>query len=130
MGSEKWLTNYPKSEVYHILSKFFDHRSIVMRVRGNNEIDKSKRLLKFEVAWILHDSFNDVVIEAWHENVGWEDATSKFSNSIRVWNHNLFGNILWRKKKITTRLDGIDKKKVLEKKPIFGEIIEEIVERI
>ncbi|KAJ1443273.1 Reverse transcriptase zinc-binding domain [Sesbania bispinosa] len=61
-------------------------------------------------SWLAHPDFKEQVIKLWlpHRDCG--QNLLQFQENIREWNHLVFGNIFNQKRKILSRLEGLDRK--------------------
>ena len=57
--------------------------------------------------WLSHPSFSDIMQDAWANPSSLSHAVSKFTDKAKVWNRNVFGNLLHRKKRTLARLRGV-----------------------
>lgn len=61
---------------------------------------------KLEAFWCSHPEFHNIVQQSWHHN-DLIQATSYFQENVTTWSKDTFGNIFQKKKRILTRLEGI-----------------------
>lgn len=59
--------------------------------------------------WMMHPEFPKVVEEVWIEANSLPRAISDFTNKVKKWNTEVFGNLFNRKRKVLARLGGIQK---------------------
>ncbi|OIV94182.1 hypothetical protein TanjilG_13799 [Lupinus angustifolius] len=62
------------------------------------------------VAWLSHPSFEDQIRCSWSPLLNWNDNISNLQMKLRIWNKEVLGNIIARKKVLLRRLNGITRK--------------------
>lgn len=109
VGDHSWRMGFPEATVEHLVKRSSDHNPLLLRCNegGNNVVDRPFRFL---AAWCTHESYADVVKEAW--NRGKPDVLGSLScvaqDSISF-NKDVFGNIFAKKRKLGARLRGIQR---------------------
>lgn len=68
VGNKEWLEFYSESEVRHLYLNFSNHRTIMVKLESAKNGDRLKRPFRYEPLWLLDDTFNKVVKEAWQTN--------------------------------------------------------------
>nr|POE78860.1 transposon tx1 uncharacterized 149 kda protein [Quercus suber] len=86
-----------------------DHCPLLLSLLPNLG-QRGLRPFRFQPMWLNHDGFPGVVREAWEGNS--QDvcfAVENFTRKAKTWNKEVFGDIFWRKRNLTTRLLGAEK---------------------
>lgn len=68
-----------------------------------------QRSFRFLSGYLMHDNFGSLVNENWDNVRSLEDSIKRFMAAVKVWNKNIYGYILERKRAIFNRLGGIQK---------------------
>lgn len=63
----------------------------------------------FQSFWLLDPSFPRIVSEAWGDSRSLQDAIDRFAKNALEWNKTHFGNIFGKKKRVMSRLVGVQK---------------------
>ena len=82
-----------------------DHCPIKVCFENNREFHPP-RPFWFQLMWLSHPMFLNVVKEAWN-NPSLQQALATFTNKARSWNNDHFDNLFHRKKRIQARLKDI-----------------------
>ena len=56
-----------------------------------------------------HPEFHEVVKRAWDRDLPLPIAIGNFTSKVKQWNHEVFGNLFVRKKRVLARLNGVQK---------------------
>nr|ABN06088.1 RNA-directed DNA polymerase; Ribonuclease H, putative [Medicago truncatula] len=92
------------------LLKFYvdsDHNLILLRF-GGLPLTRGPRPFHFEAAWIDHESYSDLVVNAWNSsNHNPTVALNKVREHSIIFNQEVFGNIFKRKRQVERRSKGI-----------------------
>lgn len=75
----------------------------------NNIINKKRFSFRFEVEWTSHPDFKDFRARNWTGNSGIVHKLETLKQALIHWNSTIFRNIFRRKRKVITRLEGIQK---------------------
>lgn len=67
------------------------------------------RPFKFQEFWLSDSSFPSVVSRAWSRGRGLADRIDNFSKDASIWNKNHFGNVHHKKKRVVSRIYGVQK---------------------
>lgn len=107
-----WLQNFNDSSIFHLNSMKSDHRPILLKINGGNVQRRphNQRVFKFQLAWFTHQDFHPFVDSRWKQGDSWHLASSSFTEEVKLWNKNVFGNIFQKKQKILKRLEGVDRR--------------------
>ena len=97
---------YSEACVKHLERSHSNHCPIVPSLRNNTRC-QFPRPFRFQLMWLSHPTFSEVVKDAWANHSTLPIAIASFTSKAQVWNKNQFGNIFHRKKRICARLRGI-----------------------
>ena len=104
-----WKLLYPDASVSHLARISSDHCPLLLSLQSNLG-HRGLRPFRFQPIWLSHDGFPDIVREAWVEHS--QDicsAVANFTQKAKNWNKEVFGDIFWRKRKLTARILGAEK---------------------
>lgn len=101
--------SFPNDYVLNGLMFKSDHRPVIVHLGKDSLNVCGPRPFRFQAAWLSHDSFANVVEEAWYGNADWLEGSRNFCEKVSVWNKEIFGDIFRRKQSIIRRLMGIDR---------------------
>lgn len=80
LASPSWCQLYPNATVEHLLHYRSDHTPIVVRTKEHPKRKRRRgKIFKFETAWLLDESCESVVKNAW-ESVGGTDIVRKLES--------------------------------------------------
>ncbi|KAH9659016.1 reverse transcriptase domain-containing protein [Citrus sinensis] len=80
------------------LSKRLDRVNVDSRNGG-------PRLFRFLATWLTDERFGSFVNGSWNKRANFLEAVADFTKQTRQWNKEIFGNIIYRKRKLLTRID-------------------------
>ncbi|XP_050245887.1 uncharacterized protein LOC126693795 [Quercus robur] len=101
-----WCLLYPNAKVTHLTRCHSDHCPVLMETNPRGQMFLN-RPFKFQSFWLSDPSFPFVVNQAWRQPRKLMEAIDSFAKQATLWNKNHFGNIFHKKKRIMTRLDGV-----------------------
>ena len=91
--NSSWTVSYPSSLVYPLVKPTYDHVPCVISI--GTKIPRTK-IFRFENYWLQHSDFQQIVANAWHIPVGFEDSAKKINaklnnvrRGIKLWAKNL-----------------------------------------
>ena len=105
LGDDKFLECFHNTTVNHIQCTESDHCALLIAVRRSDWMDEARliRPFRFENAWTRHDTYNQVVHEAWtsgcHDLASLYGALGVVRNRLQNWSKSEFGSV---KKQIRT----------------------------
>ena len=67
------------------------------------------RLFRFLATWLTDERFGSFVNGSWNKRANFLEAVADFTKQTRQWNKEIFGNIIYRKRKLLTRIGGIQR---------------------
>nr|KYP43188.1 hypothetical protein KK1_035380 [Cajanus cajan] len=102
-----WQAMFPEAYDENLCRVYSDHCPLLLRREGSRD-NSHDRPFRFQAAWATHKDFERVVREAWCRNTL---TLASGLQAIRVdaikFNHEVFGNIITRKKALQRRLKGV-----------------------
>jgi hypothetical protein len=110
--TEDFLHSFPQTRVEHITMEETDHMALLIRVQRENQSQNAKpRGFQFEEMWTRHDSYDEMVKDAWVHHAGlgsglqgvW-DRLHGVSGSMKRWSHEVFGSVRSQIKKLRDSL--------------------------
>lgn len=75
-----------------------DHCPLLLLLH-NNENTKVEKLFKFETMWMSHPDLIDIVSNVWSDKTDLNVAILYFTEKVKDWNKDNFGNIFHKKNK-------------------------------
>ncbi|KAF7831916.1 ribonuclease H [Senna tora] len=90
-----WLEKFPETKILCLTSLCSDHSPLVVKMYNN--IPFRPRPFRFKAMWLLDDSCERIVRDAWQLN--------KEGSSLKQWNHVHFGNLHVQIKQLNDELD-------------------------
>ncbi|XP_075670362.1 uncharacterized protein LOC142640157 [Castanea sativa] len=103
-----WCTMYPDAKLTHLTRCHSDHCPILLESKPINH-RHPPRPFKFQSCWLADLSFPNILSRVWRQSSYLGEAIDKFVKDVSTWNKNEFGNVFVKKKRIMTRLNGIQK---------------------
>ena len=100
-----WRILYPEAIVTHLPRTFSDHHPVLIELSRPNPNHLSKPFW-FQTMWITHPNFPRIVREAWLGDNSLSMSILNFTTKARKWNHEVFGNLFVRKRRVPARIGG------------------------
>ncbi|XP_050222224.1 uncharacterized protein LOC126672322 [Mercurialis annua] len=94
-----WSTKFPNVAVHHLARISSDHRPVLINLYNQRINVSTQNSFLFLAAWLTHKDFNQVVHNCWKIDLSFKENMLHFTNNIKDWNANTFGNIFLAKKK-------------------------------
>lgn len=107
-ANPRWYASHPDARVTHLTRCVFDHSPILLETNPTYGLFLP-RPFKFQSFWLSDLSFPGIVVEAWGRARSLRESIENFSRKALDWNKHHFGNIFGWKKRVMTRLYGIQK---------------------
>ncbi|XP_039032140.1 uncharacterized protein LOC120167094 [Hibiscus syriacus] len=104
----KWLELYPDTRVHH-LDRTGSYHCLILLHTINSPKGNKKKQFRFLADWMEHPDFEQFIKKEWVKHDNFMESLTHIKESIKVWNSEVFGNINQKKKKLVTRLKGINK---------------------
>jgi hypothetical protein len=81
--STEWEWKYPRVIVQALDRGKSDHNRLLLNT-GTKAQEHSHHQFKFELGWLIHDGFFDMVTEIWQRDHGGESAVEIWKNKIHT----------------------------------------------
>ncbi|KAK7836759.1 putative ribonuclease h protein [Quercus suber] len=107
-ANPNWRLLFPEASVTHLSRVFSDHCPVLLELSRPPPTDQN-RPFRFQIMWIHHPEFPNIVKEAWELEANLNVAIKKFTESANHWNRSVFGNLFTRKRRVLARLYGVQK---------------------
>lgn len=96
--------------VFHCSHAYSDHSHILLKTKGKARVRLGERPFRFEAAWLTHARFKEFAANNWPKEGQLTERLEIFGRSLKQWNKSVFGHIIWRKKRLRARLDGVQRR--------------------
>ncbi|KAK2451297.1 hypothetical protein QL285_010365 [Trifolium repens] len=109
LSNEKWRVSFPDCCV-KVLARvdFSDHHPLLIIPR-NAPHPIAPRQFRFESAWLLESSYNEMIVASWKHDQSVPNNLLKVQNEVKKWRFDTFDQVLHKKKSIMARIDGIQR---------------------
>lgn len=108
-GNQSWVIKYPAATVLHLPRTGSDHCPVLLTTSPQNYTGHTKPF-RFETMWMSHPDFPHITNFHWlHSSGSVSLKTKNFTDALHVWNQRVFGNIFKRKRKLLSRMSGLEK---------------------
>ncbi|GAA0149561.1 hypothetical protein LIER_36953 [Lithospermum erythrorhizon] len=108
-GNQKWRTMFDKAEIHHLPRLCSDHAPILVHCLPSRPTTGASSF-KFQPMWLTHNNFASFIHNHWSLETGiFNHVANTFANKAKVWNREVFGNVHFKLRHITARLEGIQK---------------------
>ncbi|XP_039015929.1 uncharacterized protein LOC120146444 [Hibiscus syriacus] len=104
----KWLEVFPYTRVHHLDRIGSDHCPIMLQTDQHHKDNRIKPF-RFLAAWMEHPNFVKFLKKEWAKHNDFLDSLNHIRQIIGIWNRETFGSINQKKRRIISRLKGIDK---------------------
>ncbi|XP_038715030.1 uncharacterized protein LOC120008723 [Tripterygium wilfordii] len=104
-----WFTNYGNSSVVHLPKFNSDHWPVLVNYADARNSGPVVKPFRFMASWLLHENFNHFVAASWETIGDYVRAAESFVRKVKEWNHNIFGDIFKKKRRLLARLAGIQR---------------------
>ncbi|CAL1396196.1 unnamed protein product [Linum trigynum] len=102
--NHEWLFQFPYSSNIHLPRLRSDHRPILVRNKILHPTMNPHRPFCFLAPWLTHDDFQPTLTASWKKDSEFIPSLLDLQHILCKWNKQVFGNILQRKKVMTTLL--------------------------
>ena len=110
LASLTWRHLFPEAYIEVLGKLHSDHFPLLLRCEGQ-QLVRGERPIRFLAAWTTHPDYDTVVDTAWHRGDQIVvNCLAKVKEDSLVFNKDVFGNILYRKRRLETRLQGIQRR--------------------
>nr|XP_025625613.1 uncharacterized protein LOC112717905 [Arachis hypogaea] len=111
-----WRLRYQEAIVDVLARVNSDHHPILVHMNPKGMVIKDKPF-RYEAMWELHPNFKGFVEEKWKGQTHHNGALNLLMKDLAIWNKEVFGHIGKQKRKILSRLSGI------QRAPSYGESV-------
>ncbi|XVF27194.1 hypothetical protein REPUB_Repub14bG0086100 [Reevesia pubescens] len=99
--SDVWVQNLPKVHS--------DHCPVLVSMHGSVPHNSAMKPFRFEMAWLAHDTFKELLQMNWLSEDPLHDSLLSFQEVVSKWNKEVFGNIFKKKRRLLARIQGVQK---------------------
>lgn len=107
--NQEWLTQFKDSSMVNLPLPSSDHCGLWLKLSTNFSGRQRLSYFKFLGPWLEYPGFKVQLEKSWSPSSSWSDNISRLSKNLKDWNHDVFGNIFKRKRRIIGRLEGIQR---------------------
>ncbi|KAI9087491.1 hypothetical protein K1719_030631 [Acacia pycnantha] len=104
----QWQEKFSRADVRVIPRIGLDHHPLVVRLEEEVK-GVQVRPFKFQAAWLMHEQFEGVLARSWNEAEQAHRNLFYLQQELYRWNREVFGNIEARKKRLLSRLNGVQR---------------------
>ncbi|XP_061339245.1 uncharacterized protein LOC133285942 [Gastrolobium bilobum] len=108
VANEIWRASFEDADVLTLPRLFSDHCPILVRLE-KEETDWRERPFRFLASWQYDPRFSPFLKANWNQAANLCDSLNSFTPALKDWNRDVFGFIQYKKNRIISRLDGIQK---------------------
>lgn len=84
-----------------------DHTPLFVQLSLVQTGDPRRRPFHFEAAWLLHESFKDLLMNSWNDLVFTPQNLHNLREKLRRWNRDVFGDVNRRKEDLMKEIKNI-----------------------
>lgn len=106
-ANDLWFAKFPNSSIHHLPKIMSDHCPLLLRL-DHPPLRTEPKPFRFEPMWVLHDMFPSVVQKTWLAAFSLDSKLEQTRHDLIVWIKDHFGNVYHRKKRILSRLRGVE----------------------
>ncbi|RYQ97763.1 hypothetical protein Ahy_B08g093845 [Arachis hypogaea] len=107
VANPSWVQRFNHAVVKHLPKLKSDHVPLLLDLRSANNPGSSTRPFRFIAAWMTHNNFNNLLRSSWDVDKQLEVNISTFMEAAKIWNREVFGDLIKRKNRLLARLNGI-----------------------
>ncbi|CAA7042577.1 unnamed protein product [Microthlaspi erraticum] len=93
--------------VTHLPFLASDHTPLYIQLSPTQSSDPKRRPFRFEAAWLLHESFQDLLRNSWNNAVSTPHALQALREKLKRWNHEVFGDVNRRKEELLRQIKNL-----------------------
>ncbi|CAL1354334.1 unnamed protein product [Linum trigynum] len=105
-----WNSTFPDTTVQHLPRLSSDHHPILTSIGSQGVNVSFDRPFRFEAAWLSNNDFDTQVADGWDQQASLPVALEKLATSLSQWSKSTFGNIFHKKRRLLSRIQGIQDK--------------------
>ncbi|KAK4708585.1 hypothetical protein R3W88_029510 [Solanum pinnatisectum] len=91
--------------------KHKNNKTLIMerldRFLSNNDTPRRNKVFRFKTMWLRHPGFPNVVQNCWNQYLDYNTNQISFTDAVKQWNKEMFGNIFKQKDKILKWINGL-----------------------
>ncbi|XP_075650139.1 uncharacterized protein LOC142620669 [Castanea sativa] len=103
-ANQDWVNLYPKASITHLTRVHSDHCPILLCLDKPPSL-RLTRLFRFQPIWMSHPLFTNLLSENWTSDLSLSTNLIKFTEAVKIWNKEVFGNIFHRKRRVEAHGD-------------------------
>ncbi|XP_031095145.1 uncharacterized protein LOC115999435 [Ipomoea triloba] len=108
LSTVDWRIRNPNAMVEHLPIINSDHAPLLITCNPSlNTV--TRKPFRFNMAWSLHTDFMNCVRSSWDTGKGLEENKIRTAEALQNWNRNTFGDIFQRKKRLLSRIKGVQR---------------------
>ena len=114
--SFSWMQLFSEAYIEHTLRYSSDHSAVVLRCAASHRLPRRRAGFRFETGWLLDDSCEGVVREAWEKSSGGViiDRLGEVARELQMWSKKGFRNLGRQIGKLEKRLHEAQSKTTTE----------------
>ncbi|CAA7060939.1 unnamed protein product [Microthlaspi erraticum] len=84
---------WQEASVTHLPFLASDHTPLYVQLSPVQTGDSRRRPFRFEAAWLLHESFKDLLRQSWNDSVSTPNALQGLKDKLKRWNRDVFEDV-------------------------------------
>lgn len=110
-ANSDWIIHFSTASLIHLPRTHSDHSPLLLKVNDTDHFrSDQKPPFKFQACWMEHKAFETFMQTAWQEYQGeFSRTVSEFTEKMKKWSVEVFGNLQQRRKRCLARLYGIQR---------------------
>lgn len=98
-GNSRWHESFPEAPLHHLLSTHSDHNPLLLDLVTKKDTLVVPVSIRFQANLMEHKDFGEFVKMAWPpSSTNLCEAITLFWEKLKVWNHDIYGNLFHTKK--------------------------------
>ncbi|XP_010445958.1 PREDICTED: uncharacterized protein LOC104728708 [Camelina sativa] len=110
---------WQEATVTHLPFFSSDHAPLYLQLSPVVKGDPQRRPFCFEVAWMQHESFKDLLVTSWDNGVFTLVALRTLQRKLKRWNADVFGDVQRKKELLLAELKGVEDQLELQQSNAF-----------
>ncbi|XP_075515886.1 uncharacterized protein LOC142550694 [Primulina tabacum] len=104
----EWKEMFPEAKSEHLPVIQSDHAPLLIKLKAKKSL-QSRGMFRFQSAWLTHEDFSTTIAKEWDDKKNLKDNIVKMAHVMSDWNRSTFGNIHIKKRKLISRIMGIQR---------------------
>ncbi|KAK7300568.1 hypothetical protein RJT34_11415 [Clitoria ternatea] len=125
LASNSGTEYFPEATVTSLALENSDHCRLWIKPKGQHS-NNQETDFKFQSMWLAHEQFDKEVKRLWKLEVNWLANIEAFTQGMRKWNYEVFGDIFRKKKILILRIKGINNKLISQRNPFLTSLRQEL----